>query len=155
MFAKAAEADEVGDLHSSLSLRGAPCSRKYHRVAHKRPLRHFVRHSHSLRQALSMGFAARLTAARTAQELQKGPITMDQTTKMIHEAITKAVQTNKLESICTAQEVLDTAKQLGRKWDMNSFCEKYAMPPQIAADLLQVDSRALLWRNTNRSRCSL
>ena len=85
-----------------------------------------------------MGFAARLTAARSAQEAQKGPITMDQTTKMIHDAITKAVQTNKLESICTAQEVLDTAKQLGRKWDMNAFCDKYAMPPQIAADLLQV-----------------
>jgi hypothetical protein len=85
-----------------------------------------------------MGFAARLTAARSAQEAQKGPITMDQTTKMIHEAISKAVQTNKLEPICTAQEVLDTAKHLGRKWDMNAFCEKYAMPPQIAADLLQV-----------------
>ena len=85
-----------------------------------------------------MGFAARLTAARSAQEAQKGPITMDQTTKMIHEAISKAVQTNKLEPICTAQEVLDTAKHLGRKWDMNAFCEKYALPPQIAADLLQV-----------------
>jgi hypothetical protein len=90
-----------------------------------------------------MGFAARLTAARSAQEAQKGPITMDQTTKMIHEAITKAVKTNKLEPICTAQEVLDTAKHLGRKWDMNAFCEKYAMPPQIAADLLQVSARVL------------
>ncbi len=59
---------------------------------------------------------------------------------MIHEAITKAVKTNKLEPICTAQEVLDTAKHLGKKWDMNAFCEKYAMPPQIAADLLQVSA---------------
>jgi precorrin isomerase len=85
-----------------------------------------------------MGFAARLSEARSAQEAQKGPITMDQTTKMIHEAITKAVKTNKLESICTAQEVMTTAKQLGKSWDMNAFCDKYAMPPQIAADLLQV-----------------
>jgi hypothetical protein len=86
----------------------------------------FVYRSYSRRQARSMGFAARLTAARSAQESQKGPITMDQTTKMIHEAITKAVKANKLEPICTAQEVLDTAKQLGRKWDMNAFCEKCA-----------------------------
>ncbi len=85
-----------------------------------------------------MGFAARLTAARSAQEAQKGPITMDQTTKMIHEAISKAVRVNKLETICTAQEVLDTAKHLGKRWDMEGFCQKYAMPPQIAADLLQV-----------------
>ena len=85
-----------------------------------------------------MGFAARLTEARSAQATQKGPITMDQTTKMIHDAISKAVKTNKLEAICTAQEVSDTAKLLGKKWDMNSFCEKYAMPPLLAADLLQV-----------------
>jgi hypothetical protein len=87
-----------------------------------------------------MGFAARLMAARSAQEAQKGPITMDQTTKMIHEAISKAVRVNKLETICTTQEVLDTAKHLGKKWDMDGFCEKYAMPPEIAADLLQVAS---------------
>ncbi len=85
-----------------------------------------------------MGFAARLSEARSAQATQKGPITMDQTTKMIHDAISKAVKTNKLEAICTAQEVTDTAKLLGKKWDMNSFCEKYAMPPLLAADLLQV-----------------
>jgi hypothetical protein len=84
-----------------------------------------------------MGFAARLTAARAAQEALQGPISMDQATKMIHTAISKAVNTNKLESICTAKEVMDTAKHLGKHWDLNAFCEKYAMPPEIAVDLLQ------------------
>ena len=37
-----------------------------------------------------MGFAARLSEARAAQEVQKGPITMDQTTKMIHEVLLAA-----------------------------------------------------------------
>ncbi len=34
-------------------------------------------------------------------------------------------------------QIVTLAQQLGRKWDMNAFCEKYAMPPLLAADLLQ------------------
>jgi hypothetical protein len=85
-----------------------------------------------------MGFADRLEQARAAQEKQSGPITAADGNRMIVNALTHAVETNRLQQLYTPQKIASQARSLSQLLDFDPFCQKYGIAPLIAADLLQV-----------------
>ena len=87
-----------------------------------------------------MGFADRLEQARAAQEKQSGPTTAAEGNKMILNALTHAVETNRLQQLYTPPKIASQARALSQILDLDPFCQKYSIAPLIAADLLQVNN---------------
>ncbi len=87
-----------------------------------------------------MGFADRLEQARAAQEKQSGPTTAAEGNKMILNALTHAVETNRLQQLYTPPKIASQARALSQILDFDPFCQKYSIAPLIAADLLQVNN---------------
>lgn len=85
-----------------------------------------------------MGFADRLEQARAAQEKQSGPIAAADGNRMIVNALTHAVETNRLQQLYTPQKIASQARSLSQLLDFDPFCQKYGIAPLIAADLLQL-----------------
>ncbi len=57
---------------------------------------------------------------------------------MILNALTHAVETNRLQQLYPPQKIASQARALSQMLQFDPFCEKYGIAPLIAADLLQV-----------------